>query len=338
MDVGMIAYMILNVLLAFAISADAAWLAGKRFLFWVILPLALLMCWPYTSLYPVFVYTVTLTGLWQLLHLHHKVSWKVLPVCFGLALGITAFGLWNFDQLQARHITVTTEKGTAGRVVFLSDLHYPTGLDDEELEDLLENLRQESPDAYILGGDIVDERTSAAQMEHIFQALGSLSDVAPVCYVYGNHDAKGSEENLTRALEQSGITVLEDDAITVDGITIVGRDDRKRDKNRAEISNLISPSEDEFIIVADHQPVQAEMVSAAGGDVLLSGHTHNGQLWPFGEFINFAPAYDMSVGSRYVGNMMQIVSSGVGGWGYPVRTAGANEYVVLDIVPEKKGA
>lgn len=334
----MIAYLMFNVVLAIALSADAAWLTQKKGWFWGTLPLTLIMCFPYTKLYPVFVYTVALVGVWQLIHMHHRVSWKVLPVCFALSLGITALGMWNFERAAVRHIEVVTEKPVSARVVFLSDLHYPNGWSEDKLERIIMDLRKETPDVYILGGDVVDDETSPEEMKMIFEALGTLDDVAPVVYVYGNHDGKGSEEALCEALESSRVQLLEDECIQLSNLVIVGRDDRKHDKERAAIEELMPEKTDSFIIVADHEPVQGELVSRAGADLMLSGHTHNGQLWPFGEFINFAPAYDMTNGIRYVGDMMQVTSGGLGGWGFPVRTAGVNEYVVLDIRPQEKGA
>ncbi len=91
---------------------------------------------------------------------------------------------------------------------------------------------------------------------------------------------------------------------------------------------------EKYDVVIDHQPVQSEEVREAGADLMLSGHTHNGQLWPFGYLIHLHPNMDQVSGIRQEDGFTQITSDGIGGWGFAARTAGNSEYVVVDVVPE----
>lgn len=90
---------------------------------------------------------------------------------------------------------------------------------------------------------------------------------------------------------------------------------------------------DKFLIVVDHQPVGAEENDAQGVDLELSGHTHAGQIWPVGVFTEWTGG--LNYGEYYVGGCEVIVSSGFTGWGYPIRTQGHCEYVLITI--ERQG-
>lgn len=85
----------------------------------------------------------------------------------------------------------------------------------------------------------------------------------------------------------------------------------------------------QFIIVADYQPVGAEENAAAGVDLELSGHTHAGQIFPIGYFTEVSGG--MNYGEYQEGDCRVIVSSGIAGWGFPIRTQGKCEYVVVHL-------
>ena len=135
-------------------------------------------------------------------------------------------------------------------------------------------------------------------------------------------------------IESAGIRILRDDTVTVGDFELSGRDDyRQHKKDRKAADGLVKDTE-KYDVVIDHQPVQSEKVREAGADLMLSGHTHNGQLWPFGYFIHLHPKMDQVSGIRQEDGFTQITSDGIGGWGFAARTAGNSEYVVVDVVPE----
>jgi len=90
---------------------------------------------------------------------------------------------------------------------------------------------------------------------------------------------------------------------------------------------------EKFIILADHQPVEYDKVQQAGIDLMLSGHTHKGQLWPF-NFIT-AAVYPNDYGLVQKGNSFYYTSSGYGTWGPPVRTANRPEMVEITVIFDK---
>ena len=106
--------------------------------------------------------------------------------------------------------------------------------------------------------------------------------------------------------------------------------------DRMDIDRLMENVDtDTYIICADHQPVQYSKSSTAGIDLNLSGHTHAGQVYPVGYFIKYFKTADLYYGIKKVDNMTSIVSSGMCGWGFPIRTQENCEYVVINLEGKK---
>ena len=86
-----------------------------------------------------------------------------------------------------------------------------------------------------------------------------------------------------------------------------------------------------FHILADHQPNSLKDNALAGYDLMLSGHTHAGQIWPVGLLTELFGRDTRNYGYERIGGMDLIVSSGIAGWGYPFRTGKHCEYVIVRI-------
>ena len=164
-----------------------------------------------------------------------------------------------------------------------------------------------------------------------------------VYYVYGNHDQNNytsapnyTREQLADTIRKNGITILEDESVTLGSdLTLIGRADRGDGSfQRKEISELVASlnPEQEWILL-DHQPSDYQKAEQAGCDLILSGHTHAGQIWPAGLFATLFHFDELNYGEKDVGNLHAIVTSGIAGWGYPIRTERHSEYVVIQLVP-----
>ena len=97
---------------------------------------------------------------------------------------------------------------------------------------------------------------------------------------------------------------------------------------------LAGVDQENFLLLLDHQPHEYAENGSLGYDLELSGHTHAGQLWPVGWINQAFRANDLNYGYGQFGTMQAIVSSGIGGWGYPLRTSGHSEFLVVQVLPE----
>lgn len=261
------------------------------------------------------------------------------------AVAVTGFGYWNMHHIVKTEYTVQTDKEMREEgytIVFFSDLHYGTTMNAEQLKQAADRIERENPDMIILGGDIVDERTSLAQMREAFEIMGNMDARFGIFYVYGNHDKNEYARNpaytaqeLADTIEQAGIRILEDETCEINGeLLLIGRADRGHDSGaRQTIVQLVESADAgmEWILV-DHQPVEYAEAAESGCGLMLSGHTHAGQVWPGGLLADLFRMNELTYGCRKEGNLTEVVSSGIAGWGYPVRTEKHSEYVVIHLV------
>ncbi len=281
------------------------------------------------------------TGFYHLCHRIYRCG--VIPVViFAILMG---YGFSNMRHIQKKEYAVSSVKEIGNyRIALLADLHYDTIQDRALVKEMLVEIQNEKPDILLLAGDIVEENTSKESMREIFSLVGKVKTTYGKYYVYGNHDKQPytqspafSDEELAQAIETSGIQILQDRFVEIgEDLILVGRDDAawgntSGRKSTKEILQGLSEKEREekYIVVADHQPIEAEENAGAGADLELSGHTHAGQIWPIGHITEMRG--ELNYGMYQRGKCKVIVSSGVAGWGYAFRTQGHCEYVMIDL-------
>ncbi len=265
---------------------------------------------------------------------------SIIPL--SLSFLIMLYGFFNISNIVKTDYTLYTSKNIDSlKVLYIADTHYGDVFKKDELLKVKKDLDKVDADIVLLGGDIVDEGTGKADMEYVFSVLGDIKNKEGVYFVYGNHDRQQymknrsySEEELSDAIENSGITILEDGyARLYENLVIVGRDDySKKRASVAELTADLKPTD--YVIMLDHHPVCYSENREENVDLIMSGHTHKGQLFPIELFIKLFDTADLSYGCERYGDMDAIVTSGLVGWGYPIRTAGHSEYVVVEIKNE----
>ena len=219
------------------------------------------------------------------------------------------------------------------RVAFLSDLHYPSLFTNRRLGKIVTCLNREQPDLLLLGGDYVTDNDS---IDALFDALGSVETVYGICAVWGNHE-RCNKEQIAVAMQMNGIVLLEDSVVELSredaSIFLVGIN------NSFSCDSLSCSMRKEipagaFVIMLAHTPDYAER-SSAGADVVLSGHTHGGQVSLFGIY---TPVKNTAYGTRFLrGRNMTtcgstvITTNGVGTSRRKVRFCVPSEVVVVTL-------
>ncbi len=256
-------------------------------------------------------------------------------------------GVYGMNHIELTEYNLTTDKidNESYSIVWVSDIHYGSIQNPQLVKDSISKINDLKPDVVVLGGDIVDERTSKEEMNEIFEELGRINSIYGTYYVFGNHDTQPattdyengnrtfSDEELNKTITDNGIKILNDEKISInDDIVLVGRSDAEWEDSidRIDISKLLNESDlSKYVVVLDHQPVEYNENSQQGADLQISGHSHGGQLFPFGFFIQLTG--HLVYGKYHFGNMEQIVSSGLTGWGWPMRNEAKCEYVLINI-------
>ena len=121
--------------------------------------------------------------------------------------------------------------------------------------------KKRKPNFYLLGEDFVDESTSKEDMEILFKQLGRLTKVAPVYFVYGNHEnkIKFTRNELNQEITKNNITILNDQEVHLNNITLISRKDyTNRNRKKAKDYNLTNKT---YNIILDHQPKAQKKIS-----------------------------------------------------------------------------
>lgn len=265
----------------------------------------------------------------------------IIPIlCVFLVLGYAYF---NMKDISKKEYTVYTQKNIQHnyKVALISDLHFGNTMNQEELEKYCNEISQENVDIVLLGGDIVDERSTNIQMRQAFETLKTIKNKSGIYYVYGNHDRATYSQNpsftyeeLSETIEKNSIKILSDESVLLqDDFILFGREDRNRGERKAS-SELLNEhiNTSAFLLMLDHQPVDLKVNDQLGYDLQLSGHTHGGQMFPVGLISDWLGFGEMNYGYKKMDHMQVIVSSGIAGWGYPLRTGSHSEYVIVNII------
>lgn len=272
--------------------------------------------------------------------------WEVVFKSCIVSVTVTAvfmgYGWFNMHQVRETDYTLQTQKDLEDdlRIAQISDLHMGTTMDVEALQTYCNEIQKTQPDLFVLTGDIFDESTTRSQMEQTSAILGKVSAKYGTYYVWGNHDPNHytsqpnySMDDLRSTLKQEGIHILEDEALQVTPqLAVIGRVDSSIDADRKSIGELMSGIDPaSYIVLLDHRPVLLDENADAGIDLQLSGHTHAGQIWPTGQLSFLLGINEWNYGMKTIDDFHAIVSSGIGGWGYAIRTGGHSEYVIIDV-------
>lgn len=255
-----------------------------------------------------------------------------------ITLGLLLYGAWNAQNPRVTRYTAEIPKAAGPlntlRVALISDIHLGREVGIERLDKLVGMVNKMEPDLVMLAGDFTDRDFYVLPRAIVIESLKRLKPRIGAYAVLGNHDYySGMVEELISDLEQGGFKVLRDESILVaDGFYLVGRDDRQRGHNpgagRRGLADLMKGVDTVLpVILLDHQPYNLQEAESLGVDLMLSGHTHKGQLFPFNLITK--SVFEIDWGCLRKENLQVIVSCGYGTWGPPVRLG--NKPEVVDI-------
>lgn len=281
---------------------------GRRGWSWVISALAVLLpsaaiwlAWGYMNaiicLLHLALFWLLSDALFALLKRLHGKPWRRYYA--GLTALLLTAAYLSAGWVQAHHVwqtdyVIRTDKpvGTL-RIALLADSHMGTTFHADGFARELDRIAAQKPDLLVIAGDFVDEDTEKDDMLAACRALGQLD--MPVYYVFGNHDKGLYDSKCTRGftgddlaaeLTANGVHVLEDEIVPIgDAFWLIGRQDASEELGlgggRASMAELTRGLDTaRYSIVLDHQPHDYVSEAASGVDLVLSGHTHGGQLIP----------------------------------------------------------
>lgn len=266
---------------------------------------------------------------------HRTQKWAGLLTLVAL-VALIGYGTFNAYSPVVRAYDVKIEKPVEGldklNVVMVADMHFGLLSGAAHAKRMVEEINALKPDLVLYPGDIIDDNLNAYLDREIDQIISGVTATYGVYASLGNHDKlDGPVEKLIEALERSNMQVLYDETITIaDGkLTLIGRKD-KTEADRAEVAALVEGADlGRPLILLDHQPYDLDIAANNGVDLMVSGHTHRGQIAP-GHLLTRA-LYENDWGHLQKGSFHSVVTSGYGFWGPPIRIGSRSEIVQINV-------
>lgn len=222
------------------------------------------------------------------------------------------------------------------KVVMISDLHLGSVGSENRLEKIVDEINGLNPDVVCIAGDFFDtDFGSIRDPDRAVETLHKLQSTYGVYACLGNHDGGQTHDQMKAFLERANIRLL-DDASTVidDRLVLVGRLDGSAiggyaDAKRKPLSEFFLREDLSLpVIVMDHNPSHIDEYTTEA-DLILSGHTHKGQVFPGNLITNGMYTVDYGYYQKDADSPHVIVSSGVGTWGMPIRVGSSCEIVTI---------
>ena len=222
-------------------------------------------------------------------------------------------------------------------VVGMSDLHIGATLDGKWLERRVAQVLAERPDMVVLLGDIFEGHSQPTK-EHVTTLKGLKAPIG-VWAILGNHEFHGNDDSIVPLIQNAGITVLRNERVKVrPGLMLAGVDDltsnHRSGLNIDLITRTLAAPSSGATILLSHTPWNPDLAAKAGAGLMLCGHTHGGQIWPFGYLVK--RIYPLLAGRYDVDGMTVIVSRGAGTWGPRMRLWEPGEIIRVTLRAKKK--
>ena len=214
-------------------------------------------------------------------------------------------------------------------LVQVSDVHFGVVNGVDYLADLVKEINALNPDAVLFTGDLVDGTTHIDK--EMLLPLKQLK--SPAYFVSGNHDFIDGLETVYQAVEEAGITILDNKCVELKGVQLGGLSFAFYNPGLKESLDSIKFKKDKPVILMYHEPKGTAEIEAAGVDLMLSGHTHGGQIIPFNFLVRLP--YRYMAGLYKIGNLQLFVSTGCGTWGPKMRLGTDSEINLLKLEKPK---
>lgn len=236
---------------------------------------------------------------------------------------VAAYASYKANSVRTTYLSVSHSKLKSGyRLMHLSDIHAgsrSSGFVDKVVKQAM----AEQPDIVLITGDLIDSSEVNAKY------LASLSQfTCPVYLCLGNHERSVDLQGAIDAISANNITILRGESVVVHELQITGIDDADDPEKMMRKLQEVSLDETKFQVLLYHRPEKFEFAAKAGVNLMLSGHTHAGQIWPFGMLVKLR--YPRIKGKYELNDAILYVSQGTGTWGPKMRLGSSNEMTLIE--------
>lgn len=258
-----------------------------------------------------------------------------------IAVLITAFSVWRAQSFYVSETEIALDSLEQDMAIMhISDVHIGHQRGRSHLEKIVEATNRYKPDLVLINGDLVD--ANSALEEGILDPLADFD--APVYFTTGNHESYIDTRRALEIIASLGVRILHNEVVETHGIQLVGLDYMNADENafdmhavnkltiKEELPKLIM-TDGKPIILMHHSPVGFEYVVKANVSLMVSGHTHAGQVFPATLFAKLL--FPLNKGLHKIDSTYFLVSQGAGTFGPRLRLGTSNEINLIRLKPKR---
>ena len=242
----------------------------------------------------------------------------------------SGYGVWNANHPKLRHIEVSIKNLPSSwrglTAVQISDLHLGAIRGRGFFQRVVDTINTVHPDIVFITGDLFD-----GAGDNLLDISSPIKDIkAPLgkYFITGNHETYLGIGKALGALEGTGVDILQDRLVEIDGVQILGIDYPHGEgrKDLGSVMQLLDRSKPNIVLF--HSPVHIPFFKQSGVNFQLAGHTHKGQLWPLNYITDRVyDGYDWGLHEEE--DYTLYTSVGTGTWGPPMRTGNTPEITVI---------
>lgn len=239
---------------------------------------------------------------------------------------------FNNPTIETYNLKINKSAGSRDelKIIGISDVHLGLSIDKKRLKKYVEKINSLKPDVILIAGDLIDNNVRLLNEEHLEEELNKLNATLGVYACLGNHEYITGLDESVNFFDKTKIHLLIDTSIFIDNsFWIIGRDDKSNSKRLSLNSLMKDINKEQPVFLIDHQPYHLDEAQENKIDFQLSGHTHNGQIWPGNLIVK--KIYELGYGYKLKGDTNVYVSSGLGLWGPMFRIGSQSEIVVFNI-------
>ncbi|CAA0078699.1 putative protein YpbG [Halioglobus japonicus] len=260
-------------------------------------------------------------------------GWVAAPdaayTLIGLTLALVTYSVINAYSPSVVRVPLKSPKLTAPlRFAQITDVHIGSR-SAEFLERVMQEVNSLDIEFLCITGDFID---APGISEQKMSALRSCP--VPIYFSIGNHERYEDLDDILQRLAAMGVQVLRSQSTVHGPVQLIGIDDSERRSQVQRELATIDIDPERFVLLLYHRPRGLADAAAAGVDLMICGHTHNGQIVPFNLVVN--RVFEQSVGLFHHGQTQLYVSPGTGTWGPVMRLGSRGEVTLFEIEPASR--
>ena len=292
-----------------------------------------------------FLFLIMSVAFTDLLNLIFKFTPQIRGLLsIGLAVLLTIYGVWNAHSIKIKEMTIPISELTQEvRAIHITDVHLGNLWGKRQVNKIVEKIKNLNPDVIFNTGDMFDSKIHFRKGQDVLSAFRTLD--IPHYFVYGNHDIQVGLQEVIEQMKNANAIVLSNEIVNFGELQIIGLNHMLADENTFDMH--AQPDEETIkcvmarlpidknrpTIVLHHSPNGIEYMQKKGVDLLLAGHTHAGQIFPFTYIAKLMFGYNSGL-YKYETTSIY-VSEGTSTIFQPIRLGTRNEIALIRLIPKE---